>query len=229
MTPPPGGVNLVLEAGAELRPRTKLRDQAGYATEKRKSGMGVREEVGMGAPEEIVMEAPDEVGMEAPEEESPEECTIQSGLIKNCFVAASVGAGVIHLWAAWAHSSITRVLVFFVLVAALQLWLAAAVLWVRSIPWSLLIGGAAANAAVVVVWVLSRTTGVPWMPQGGRTMDEVMAQAAATPGVSKGVMTHAETFGLFDTTASVMEVVVVVCVVLLVLKRRRSPAGSPRG
>jgi hypothetical protein len=180
--------------------------------------MGVREEVGMGVREEV--------GMGAPEEESPEECTIQSGLIKNCFVAASVGAGVIHLWAAWAHSSITRVLVFFVLVAALQLWLATAVLWVRSVPWALLIGGAAANAAVVVVWVLSRTTGVPWMPNGGRTMDEIMAAAAATPGPSKGFMTHAETFGLFDTTASLLEVVVVVCVVMLVLKRRRGPAGE---
>lgn len=172
------------------------------------------------------MGAPEEVEMGVPEDESPEECTIQNGLLKSGFVAASVGAGVIHLWAAWAHSGITRVLVFFVIVAALQLWLAAAVLWVRSVPWSLLIGGAAANAAVVVVWVLSRTTGVPWMPDGGRTMDEVMAQAAATPGPNKGFMTHAETFGLFDTTASLLEIVVVVCVVMLVLKGRRSPAGE---
>ena len=174
--------------------------------------MGAPEVVG--APEE---ESPEEV---TPEEESPEERTIPSGLLKNVLIAASVGAGAIHLWAGWAHSGITRVLVFFVVVAAVQLWLAAVVVWVPSIPWSVLIGGAVANAAVVVVWVLSRTTGVPFQPSA-QSMEDAFNAAAANPGPDMGFIVHAETFGLFDTTASVLEIAVVVAVLLLWRRRRR--------
>ncbi|MGH8990545.1 MAG: hypothetical protein ACRDZ7_03350 [Acidimicrobiia bacterium] len=199
MTPPSGGVNLVIEAGD--------------ASEG---------EVGMGTPGEVEMGTPEEVEMGAPAEASPEEeCTIPNGLLKNLLVAASVGAGGIHLWAAWAHSGITRVLVFFIVVGALQLWLAAAVVWVRSVPWSLLIGGAVVNAAVVVVHVLSRITGVPGQPKA-LNMDEIMNAAIANPGPSKGFMVHSESFGLPDTTASLLEIAVVVAVVLLVRARRRS-------
>lgn len=170
------------------------------------------------------MGAPEEVGIGAPEE-SPEEDTIPNGAVKNLLVAASVGAGGIHLWAAWAHSATTRVMVFFVVVATLQLWLAAAVVWVRSIPWSMLIGGAVANAGVVVVWILSRTTGVPGQPQS-RSMDQIMDAALANPGPDKGYMVHKETFGFFDTTSSVLEILVVVCVVMLFLRSRRQADES---
>jgi hypothetical protein len=166
------------------------------------------------------MVAPEEVGMGAPEEVSPEERTIPDGLVKNGVVAASLGAGAIHLWAGWAHSGITRVLIFFVLVAALQLWWAAAVIWVRSVPWSVLIGGAVANAALVVVWVLSRTTGVPGQPRP-LNMDQIMDAAIANPGPSKGYMVHGETFGLVDTTCALLEIGVVVGVLMLFLMRRR--------
>ncbi len=163
--------------------------------------------------------------MGAPEEASPDECTIQNGFIKNGLVAASLGAGAIHVWAAWAHYELTRVLVFFVLVATVQLWLGAVILLVRSVPWSMLIGGAVANAAVVVTWVLSRTTGVPGMPKA-RSMDEIMDAAMSTPGPSKGYYIHGEGFGLYDTTASLLQVAFVVGVLMLVRKRRRCPAGE---
>jgi hypothetical protein len=172
------------------------------------------------------MGAPEEVGEGPPEEASPEECIIQNGLVKNGLVAASIGAGAIHLWAAWAHYDFTRELVFFVVVAALQLWLAAVVLWVRSVPWSLLIGGAAANAAVVVVWVLTRTTGLPGMPKATHMdMDRIMDRAAKSQH-AHGFMVHKETFGLLDTTCSLLEIGFVVGVLMLVRMRRRCQPGE---
>ena len=171
------------------------------------------------------MGAPEEVGLGVPEEASPKECIIPNGLLKNVLVAASVGAGAIHLWAAWAHFNFTRVLVFFVVVAALQLWLASVLLWVRSVPWSLLIGGAAANAGVVVVWILTRTTGMPFYPKShNMDMDRIMERAANSQHL-KGFMTHKETFGLLDTTCSLLEIAFVVGVLMLVrMKHRRAQA-----
>jgi hypothetical protein len=175
--------------------------------------MGALEEVGLRAPGET----PEEVESEAPEEES----TIPDGLLKNVLVAATLGAGGIHLWAAWAHSGITRVLIFFTVVATLQLWLAAAIVWVRSIPWSMLIGGAVVNAGVAVVWVLSRTTGVPFQPPSMASMDDIMSKAISNPGVSSGAMSHQESFGFIDSVSSLLEVAVVVAVVVLWLRHRR--------
>lgn len=176
--------------------------------------MGAREEIEMGAPEE---DAPEDVGME----EAPEESTIPDGFFKNALVAASLGAGAIHIWAAWAHSAIPRVLIFFTVVATLQLWLAAAVIWVRSVPWSMLFGGALVNAATAVVWILSRTTGVPFQPESMQSMDAIMSRALSDPSINRGAMSHQETFGFLDSAASLLEVVVVVAVMVLWLKRRR--------
>ena len=172
-----------------------------------------REEIEMGAPEE---DAPEDVGME----EAPEESTIPDGFFKNALVAASLGAGAIHIWAAWAHSAIPRVLIFFTVVATLQLWLAAAVVWVRSVPWSMVFGGAVVNAATAVVWVLSRTTGVPFQPESMQSMDSIMSRALSDPSINKGAMSHQESFGFLDSVASGLEVLVVVAVVALWMKRR---------
>ena len=176
-------------------------------------------EIEMGAPEE---DAPEDSGME----EAPEESTIPNGFLKSALVAASLGAGGIHLWAAWAHSGIARVLVFFTVVATLQLWLAASVVWVRSVPWSILIGGAFVNAATVVVWVLSRTTGVPFQPETMASMDAITNRALADPSINTGAMSHGETFGFLDSVASGLEVVVVVAVVVLWMKRRSHTVES---
>ena len=186
------------------------------------SGMGgieAREEIQLGAPEE---DAPEDVGIE----EAPEETTVPDGFFKNVLVAACVGAGAIHIWAAWAHSAIPRVLIFFTLVATLQLWLAAAVIWVRSVPWSMLFGGAFVNAATALVWVLSRTTGVPFQPESMRSMDVVTNRAMSDPSINRGAMSHPESFGFLDSTASVLEVMVVVAVLVLWMKRRSQVVES---
>jgi len=176
----------------------------------------------MGAPEEVGAGDPEEVAVGDPEEASPKECIIPDGLLKNGLVAASFGAGAIHLWAAWSHSSYTKVLVFFVVVAALQLWMAAVIQWVRSVPWSLLIGGAAANAVVVVIWILTRTTGMPgYNSSGSMDMEKVMLQAANSQNAS-GFMAHKEVFGIPDTICSLMEIGIVVGVLILVRRRNRS-------
>jgi hypothetical protein len=170
----------------------------------------------MGALEEYTV--PDGEEQVVPDEE---EQTVPDGFVKSALVAASLGAGGIHIWAAWAHSSITRVLIFFTVVATVQLWLAAAVIWVRSIPWSVLIGGAVVNLGVAVVWVLSRTTGVPLQPESMASMDTIMNRALDDPGVNTGAMAHQESFGLLDTASSLLEVVVVVAVLVLWMNRRR--------
>jgi len=169
---------------------------------------------------------PEEPGAVAPEEASPKDCIIPNGFLKDGLVAASVGAGVIHVWAARSHFDFTRELVFFAGVAALQLWFAAVVLWVRRIPWSLLLGSAVANAAVVVIWVLTRTTGLPGMPKASHMdMDQIMERASKAQHAS-GYMVHKETFALLDTTCSLLEIGVILGVVLLWRRRRRLAGGA---
>jgi hypothetical protein len=176
------------------------------------------------------IEAREDAEIRAPEdasaEEVPEESTVPDGFFKNLLVAATLGAGAIHIWAAWAHSAVPRVLIFFTVVATLQLWLAALVVWVRSVPWSMIWGGAVVNAATVVVWVLSRTTGVPFQPESMQSMDAIMNRALSEPGINTGAMAHEETFGLLDSVASALEVLAIVAVVALWMKRRSRVAES---
>src|SRR5689334_6701821 len=161
-------------------------------------------EVSMVPPEEVGVVGPGRVETVGEAEASSEGCTIPNGFLRDGLVAASVGAGVIHVWAANSHFDFTRELVFFVVVAALQLWFAAVVLWIRRVPWSLLMGAAAVNAAVGVVWILTRTTGVPGMPKATHMdMDQIMERASKTQHAS-GFMVHKETFGLLDTTCSLL-------------------------
>jgi hypothetical protein len=174
--------------------------------------MGAREEIKLATPEE----APESAGIE----EETEESTLPDGFLKNALVAACLGAGGIHIWAAWAHSGIIRVLIFFTVIATVQLWVAAAIIWVRNVPWSMLIGGALANAATAVVWVLSRTTGVPFQPESMQSMDAIMNRALSDPGVNRGAMSHQESFGFLDSVASGLEVVAVVAVLVLWMKHR---------
>lgn len=190
--------------------------------------MRVPEEVRIGAPEQDMMGIPEE-DMGAPEEASPMGRTMRNGL-----VAAAVAAGGIHIWAAvqHAHPRLIPQLVFFVVVATMQFWWAAAVLWIRRVPRSVLIGGAAANAVVVVVWVLSRTTGLPFLTRAQPSMDDIIDFAKTAGGSPtspvRGYVGHPETFQLLDATASLLEIVVIVGVVLLLVRmRRRSSAVLP--
>jgi diguanylate cyclase (GGDEF)-like protein len=111
----------------------------------------------------------------------------------------SLVAGLIHAGVCPEHFREATVLgVFFLVVATLQLAWAAAVLTRASR--GLLLAGAAGNAAVVAVWALSRTFGVPVGPRPWRS----------------------EAVGVFDVLAVIAEVAVTVGAVWLAGKRRRS-------
>jgi hypothetical protein len=71
----------------------------------------------------------------------------------------SLAAGAIHLSAASDHRDHAAIFAFFVVVACLQL--AWAGLVVNRVSRRLLLAGAAGNAVVLGVWLLSRTSGVP--------------------------------------------------------------------
>jgi hypothetical protein len=135
-------------------------------------------------------------------------------------VLSVVGAG-IHLWVVpehreewWAFAA------FFVAVAAGQLLSAALLLW-RPQP-TLLLTVVAANTAVVLVWVFSRTTG---LPVGPPVTD--MTGGRGNPSLG-GYGAHAsheiEAVGPLDLAATVLELLVVVALVSLLppLLRRRA-------
>jgi hypothetical protein len=82
------------------------------------------------------------------------------GLLRSGVAITCVAAGVLHLSAAADHRGMGGHVAFFVLVAAAQSALGASVLWARR-PGRWLAVAAAANLAVVVVWAVSRTTGLP--------------------------------------------------------------------
>ena len=81
------------------------------------------------------------------------------GLLRSAVASLCLAAGVLHMSAAADHAGMANHVAFFVLVAIGQSALAAAVLWGRPRRW--FAAAAGANLAVVVVWALSRTTGLP--------------------------------------------------------------------
>lgn len=88
-------------------------------------------------------------------------------LASRCAATASAGAALIHLAAApmhWGHWVLSAL--FFVAVAVFQAgW--AYLAWTR--PTTAVLGaGIAVNLAVAVLWVVSRTDGVPFGPNAGR-------------------------------------------------------------
>ena len=88
-------------------------------------------------------------------------------LASRCAAIASGGAALIHLAAAPAHwGSWVLSAVFFVFVAVVQaMW--AYVAWTR--PTSLVLGaGIAVNLAISVLWISSRTEGIPFGPHAGQ-------------------------------------------------------------
>ncbi|RHW27916.1 hypothetical protein D0Z08_06390 [Nocardioides immobilis] len=94
---------------------------------------------------------------------------------------AAAGAGAIHFLAVDAHRSHALMAVFFVATALAQIGWAAALLVAPSRP--ILLAGIAGNAAVIGTWVLSRTTGLPFVPGAE----------------------HAEPLGVRDVVATLLE------------------------
>ena len=77
----------------------------------------------------------------------------------------SIAAGVIHVSAAGDHTNLPVMMAGFLVVATLQVGLGAVLLWRR--PSRLLIAGAVAlTLASVGIWLLSRTRGIPFLPDG---------------------------------------------------------------
>lgn len=112
--------------------------------------------------------------------------------------AFAVAAGVIHAVALVQHFSEAYLYgVFFAIVAASQLAWGS---WLYRHPDDrrFLAAGATANIAIVAIWALSRTTGVPLIPQVGQ----------------------AEAFGLLDLLATCDELAIAALVIAILL-----PAG----
>ena len=77
----------------------------------------------------------------------------------------SIGAGVIHISAAGDHTDLPVMFAGFLLVAALQIALGALLL--RRPPSRLIIAGAVAvTLSSIGLWLLSRTAGLPFLPDG---------------------------------------------------------------
>ena len=93
--------------------------------------------------------------------------------------ALSIAAGLVHLWVAPAHlREWTGYGVFFMASAAVQVALAAALLaWPRR---TAVVAGIGANAALIVVYTLSRTTGIGVGPHGGPESVDGLAFATVT-------------------------------------------------
>lgn len=96
-------------------------------------------------------------------------------LLRYAAAATTAGAAFIHFAAVGAHQAHPHIAAFFVVLAGAQLAWAAAAAW-RPTP-LLLIAGAAGNLAVATLWLVSRTSGVPLVPDVGE------AEAAGVPDV----------------------------------------------
>src|SRR5687768_7406227 len=81
------------------------------------------------------------------------------GLLRSGVASLCLAAAALHMSAAADHAGMASHEAFFVLVAIGQSALAAAVLW--GCPGRWLAAAAGGNLAVVLIWALSRTTGLP--------------------------------------------------------------------
>jgi hypothetical protein len=119
-----------------------------------------------------------------------------------------------HLQAWWAYG------VFFAIAAAAQVLTAAIALW-RPLTWPL-VAGVVANAGIIVVWVISRTSGLPLGPP---VLDMTAGLADPTRGgYGEHAVGNPESVGLLDTAATVSELLTV-CALLALLSevsRRRT-------
>lgn len=129
-------------------------------------------------------------------------------LLGDAAALASVAAAVLHVSAAVDHRDLPAQAAMFGLSAAVQLAWAMAAAW-RFSP-SVLVTGALVNLGFVGVWVISRTSGLAFMPGEGHEA--------------------AEPIGFKDTTTVVLEVGIVAAIALFALlpeaARRLAPTSS---
>ncbi|MGH2771353.1 MAG: hypothetical protein ACRDJF_12655, partial [Actinomycetota bacterium] len=116
----------------------------------------------------------------------------------------SAGAGVIHLSAAPEHFELSLAHgLFFIVVAGLQLLWAGLI--VRRPTSSLLAAGALGNGAIAAIWLISRTSGIPFGPEAGIP----------------------EPVGLTDSLATAFELLIIGAGAYLLLRRPTPAEGSP--
>lgn len=132
---------------------------------------------------------------------------------------ASGVAGAIHVAVAPAHVREWWVFgAFFVVVGCFQLGFAAQML--RRATWSAVLAGVLVNLSVVLVWVASRTTGLPVGPASGG--DSLVGAHSHTQSVANA---HGiEAVGPADLAASAAELTVVCLLVTLLPSRLRRAA-----
>jgi hypothetical protein len=145
-------------------------------------------------------------------------------------VGLSAAAGLIHLWVAPEHFHEAWVVgTFFVLAGTGQL--AFAVVLARGLgTWGLLVG-VAANAGLVVLYVLSRTVALPFLPVHDEGHVEHLPVAGATGnGVPVFPHSNIEPVGLLDITCLLAELgLIVVLVGLLPRSPRRFTTNALMG
>lgn len=91
---------------------------------------------------------------------------------------ATAVAGLGHLSAAGDHPAHAHITAFFVVVALAQLAWAAAIAWRPNERW--LRAGLLGNAVVIGTWVISRTTGIPFVPGAGDAEAVAVKDAVTT-------------------------------------------------
>lgn len=100
-------------------------------------------------------------------------------LLRHAVALATAVAGMGHLSAARDHPAHTHIAAFFVVLALAQFAWAAAIAF-RDDDRRLLVLGLAGNAAVVAVWVLSRTIGIPFVPGADQAEAVALKDAVTT-------------------------------------------------
>jgi hypothetical protein len=136
-------------------------------------------------------------------------------------VALSAAAGLIHLWVAPEHFHEAWVIgTFFLLAGAGQL--AFAVVLARGLGPSGLLVGVAANAGLIVLYVLSRTVTLPFLPAHDEGHVEHLPVAGASGnGVPIFPQSNIEPVGILDMVCLLAELALVVMLVGLLPSRPR--------
>ena len=137
-----------------------------------------------------------------------------------CLVAAliSAGVGAVHLSVAaehqrhwWAYGA------FFLAIGVFQVGFAAVLL--RRPTWPVALTGIVVNVGIVLVYVLSRTVGLPITPPEGSAED---GTGHAGPDAHIGGIGPREPVGVLDLTATAGELILVALLVTLLTPRLRT-------
>lgn len=132
----------------------------------------------------------------------------QSAYNRWLFAAAvfSSVAGIIHAYYMPEHFEMwVGYGVFFLVVTVCQVLLSLVLLAFRPVPRLVIWAGILGNAAIIIMWLISRTSGLPYGPMIGEV----------------------EEIGVLDLTSKIAELAVIIC--LIVLSRMKMEFGANNG